>query len=85
MTTAQGRGGMGVVFYILCALAAAGYLVAPYLVFAVAPEDPNMGFSQKIFYFHVPCAWSMFLATRTCREFPVPPGRPFGLSFCPFR
>ena len=49
-------------FLVLCALVAAGFLVVPYLVFVVAPQDPEMGFSQKIFYFHVPCAWAMFLA-----------------------
>ncbi len=55
--------GRAALFYLFAALCAAGFLAAPYLVFLVAPEDPNMGFSQKIFYFHVPCAWSMFLAT----------------------
>ncbi len=48
-------------FFLLCLLAAAGFAVAPYLVFFVAPTEPTMGFIQKIFYFHVPCAWSMFL------------------------
>lgn len=48
-------------FILLCVLAAAGFAVAPYLVFVVAPTEPTMGFIQKIFYFHVPCAWSMFL------------------------
>jgi len=58
-----GPGKGGVMFYLLALLCGLGFLAAPYLVFIVAPEDPNMGFSQKIFYFHVPCAWSMFLAT----------------------
>jgi heme exporter protein C len=49
-------------FLLLCLLAGAGFLVVPYLVFFVAPQDPEMGFSQKIFFFHVPCAWAMFLA-----------------------
>lgn len=48
-------------FILLCLLAAAGFVVAPYLVFFVAPTEPTMGFIQKIFYFHVPCAWAMFL------------------------
>jgi heme exporter protein C len=30
-------------------------------VFWIAPVHPTMGFIQKIFYFHVPCAWTMFL------------------------
>jgi heme exporter protein C len=49
-------------FYALAASAAIGLAVAPPLVFFVAPVEPTMGFIQKIFYFHVPCAWSMFLA-----------------------
>jgi heme exporter protein C len=48
-------------FYLLCVLAAVGFAVSPYLIFYVAPEEPTMGFIQKIFYFHVPCAWAMFL------------------------
>ncbi len=63
MAAAEKGGGKGLLFYLLCVLAGLGFLAAPYLVFLVAPEDPNMGFSQKIFYFHVPCSWSMFLAT----------------------
>lgn len=62
MTGVANKGPRGILFYLFCGLAALGFLAAPYLVFMVAPMDPNMGFSQKIFYFHVPCAWSMFLA-----------------------
>lgn len=53
-------------FYLLGLLAAVGFCAAPYLVFLVAPLDPNMGLSQKIFYFHVPCAWAMFLSAFLC-------------------
>lgn len=49
------------VFYVLCLLAAAGFLIAPYLIFFVAPIEPKQGFIQKIFFFHVPCAWSMLM------------------------
>jgi heme exporter protein C len=49
-------------FYVLCAIAVAGFAVAPYLIFFVAPVEPVQGLIQKIFYFHVPCAWSMFVA-----------------------
>ena len=31
-----------------------------------APIEPKMGFVQKIFYFHVPCAIMMFLSTFVC-------------------
>ncbi len=32
-----------------------------YLSFYVAPVEAQMGFVQKIFYFHVPVAWNIFL------------------------
>jgi heme exporter protein C len=53
-------------FLLLCFLSAAGLGVAPYLIFFVAPPEPVQGFIQKIFFFHVPCAWSMFLAAFVC-------------------
>jgi len=53
-------------FYALCLAVAVGFGIAPYLVFFVAPVEPVQGFIQKIFYFHVPCAWSMFLAAFVC-------------------
>ena len=43
-------------------LAAAGFLVVPYLI-ASAPLEPIMGVVQKIFYFHVPCAIMLFVST----------------------
>jgi len=43
-------------------LVAAGFVVTPYLIFLVAPIEPNQGFIQKIFYYHVPCAWVMLIA-----------------------
>ncbi len=39
--------------------------VAPYFI-AQAPYESTMGLVQKIFYFHVPAAIMMFLATFTC-------------------
>jgi heme exporter protein C len=53
-------------FYLLCLLAAALVSLAPYLVFRVAPVLPELGFIQKIFFFHVPCAWAMFLGAFVC-------------------
>jgi heme exporter protein C len=46
-------------------LAAAGFLVVPLLILS-APLEPVMGVVQKIFYFHVPCAIMMFVATFVC-------------------
>ncbi len=53
-------------FLILVGLCVLGFALAPYLVFFVAPIEPVQGLIQKIFYFHVPCAWSMFLAAIVC-------------------
>lgn len=63
--TDRARGG-AVLFYGLCLLGGAGFVVAPYLVFFVAPVLPELGFIQKIFFFHVPCAWAMFLSALVC-------------------
>jgi len=41
------------------------FLAAPYFI-AQAPYESTMGLVQKIFYFHVPAAIMMFLATFTC-------------------
>ena len=46
-------------------IAIAGFLVVPQLITA-APLEPIMGVVQKIFYFHVPCAIMLFVATFVC-------------------
>jgi heme exporter protein C len=56
---------LGIGFWIALALAAAGFLIVPTMILE-APIEPNMGFVQKIFYFHVPCATMMFLSTFVC-------------------
>jgi heme exporter protein C len=35
-------------------------LVAMYMIFCVVPTEATMGVVQRIFYFHVPCAWVAF-------------------------
>jgi heme exporter protein C len=52
-------------FIVAALIAAAGFCVVPWLILA-APIEPMMGFVQKIFYFHVPCATMMFLSTFVC-------------------
>jgi heme exporter protein C len=52
-------------FLVAATAAAAGFLVVPRLILG-APLEPVMGFVQKIFYFHVPCATMLFLSTFTC-------------------
>jgi|SRR5688572_28279053 len=52
--------------YLLCAvLAALGLAWAPTLI-VTAPREPMMGIVQKIFYFHVPIAWTMFQSAFLC-------------------
>ena len=44
----------------LAALTTALFGVAVALIFFYAPTDPNQGFSQRIFYFHVPIALTSY-------------------------
>ncbi len=53
-------------FYALTLIAAALLLVTLYLVFFHAPVEARMGIVQKIFYFHVPAAYSMYLGWAVC-------------------
>ena len=39
---------------------------ALYAIFVVAPVEQQMGIVQKIFYFHVPTWWAMYIAFITC-------------------
>jgi heme exporter protein C len=55
----------GTGFWIALLLAAAGFLIVPTMIID-APIEPVMGFVQKIFYFHVPCASMLFLSTFVC-------------------
>ena len=56
---------LGVGFWLALALCAVGFLVVPTMILQ-APTEPVMGFVQKIFYFHVPCAIMLFLSTFVC-------------------
>ena len=47
---------------LLAAAAAALVALSILLAFFVAPEDADQGFSQKIFYFHVPIALTAYAA-----------------------
>jgi len=55
------RPGAPVPFFVLAGLAATSLLVALYLIFVVAPVEMQMGVVQKIFYFHVPSAYAMYV------------------------
>jgi heme exporter protein C len=59
--------GRGVLPLALLALLAAVALVASlYAIFFMAPVERQMGIVQKIFYFHVPSAYAMYLSFITC-------------------
>ena len=47
---------------VLAATAAALVAISALLIFVVAPEDADQGFSQKIFYVHVPIALTAYWA-----------------------
>ena len=53
--------GSGPVLSAFAVLVGLMFLAAVYMVFFHAPTEKVMGFVQKIFYFHVPSAWNMFL------------------------
>jgi heme exporter protein C len=60
-------------FTILALACVAGFAASLYLVFYVAPLQGMEGnvatplfFNQKIFYYHVPCAFMLFLAVFVC-------------------
>lgn len=47
---------------ILAPLAGIAMMVALWFIFVVVPTEAEMGIVQRIFYFHVPCAWVAFAA-----------------------
>lgn len=52
-------------FLAACAITFGLFLLACNAI-ADAPREITMGFVQKIFYFHVPCAWLLMLSTLVC-------------------
>ncbi|MCL2779747.1 MAG: cytochrome c biogenesis protein [Polyangiaceae bacterium] len=64
MTRQQYR--FDIFFVPLLAVATALILTAIYVVFLRAPVEAHMGIVQKIFYFHVPSAYAMYLGASAC-------------------
>lgn len=54
------------VFYLVVVLAAVCLVVTLQVIFFRAPVEASMGIVQKIFYFHVPAAVSMYLGATVC-------------------
>jgi heme exporter protein C len=52
-------------FLVASAIAAALFVIALKAI-VDAPREMTMGLVQKIFYFHVPCAWLLLLSTLVC-------------------
>ena len=52
----------GIWIKILSAIILIAMSVNLYMIFLFAPEERSMGHVQRIFYFHVPIDWTMFLA-----------------------
>jgi heme exporter protein C len=65
-TTTAGGSRSNVGLQALTALCGVMALVTLYLVFVVAPIERQMGVVQKIFYFHVPSAYGMYLGFAVC-------------------
>jgi heme exporter protein C len=53
-------------FYALLALTAVTFVGEILFVFLRVPTEARMGIVQKIFYFHVPIAYSMYLGATAC-------------------
>src|SRR5579862_2701261 len=53
-------------FYGLAALSAALFVLEILFVFLKAPIEARMGIVQKIFYFHVPSAYAMYIGAAAC-------------------
>jgi heme exporter protein C len=58
--------GRDIVFTVLVVKTALWMLFSIYYVFMVAPVEATMGIVQKIFYFHVPCWYGMYLGAAAC-------------------
>ena len=54
------------VFYGLLALTALCTIYVIHVIFLKAPIEASMGIVQKIFYFHVPIAYAMYLGATAC-------------------
>jgi heme exporter protein C len=53
-------------FFLLFALSIVCFYMCLHGIFFVAPTEAKMGIVQKIFYFHVPAAYAMYLCASIC-------------------
>jgi heme exporter protein C len=62
----RSRQSENVVFYALVAVTAATFVAEILFIFLKTPVEARMGIVQKIFYFHVPSAYAMYLGATAC-------------------
>lgn len=60
------RPGPDVPFEVLAILTAFALVITLYVIAFRAPVEASMGVVQKIFYFHVPAAYSMYVGAAVC-------------------
>jgi len=53
-------------FKVLLGITTALFVATIYVVFLRAPTEARMGIVQKIFYFHVPSAYAMYIGAAAC-------------------
>lgn len=63
---ARTRRSFDTAFYGLLSVTAVCVIAEVYFVFLVAPIEARMGIVQKIFYFHVPAAYAMYVGAAAC-------------------
>src|SRR5579862_7616840 len=66
MTTSRTPGSLDRLFYALLAATALVFVTEILFIFLRAPVEARMGVVQKIFYFHVPAAYAVYLGAGAC-------------------
>src|SRR5688572_32281307 len=66
VTTKMARGPRDTLFYAALAASTVLLLATIHVVFLKAPIEARMGIVQKIFYFHVPSAYAMYIGATAC-------------------
>jgi heme exporter protein C len=64
--TRAGPKPVDVVFYALTAVTAATFVGEIFFIFLQTPIEARMGIVQKIFYFHVPSAYAVYIGATAC-------------------
>jgi heme exporter protein C len=66
MTASAASKGKNAIFYSLVAAATVIFIATINFVFLRVPTEKTMGIVQKIFYFHVPSAYCMYIGAAAC-------------------